>query len=99
MNRFRPNLVVDGVAPYAEDGWRSVRVGGVTSGEPEAVLTAARSRRPTRRRGSAGSSPSAPSRGYRRAPDGEVAFGVNVGFEAPGVLRVGDMVEVEPGTA
>jgi uncharacterized protein YcbX len=27
MNRFRPNLVVRGAAPYAEDGWRTISVG------------------------------------------------------------------------
>ncbi len=27
MNRFRPNLVVRGAAPYAEDGWRTISIG------------------------------------------------------------------------
>jgi uncharacterized protein YcbX len=30
MNRFRPNLVVRGAAPYAEDGWRAISVGETT---------------------------------------------------------------------
>jgi uncharacterized protein len=29
MERFRPNLVVDGVPAYAEDGWKRVRLGAV----------------------------------------------------------------------
>ena len=27
MNRFRPNLVVRGAAPYAEDGWKTIAIG------------------------------------------------------------------------
>ena len=30
MNRFRPNLVVRGAAPYAEDSWRRLTIGGTT---------------------------------------------------------------------
>jgi uncharacterized protein YcbX len=29
MRRFRPNLVVDGGAPYAEDDWQRIRIGDV----------------------------------------------------------------------
>ena len=29
MRRFRPNLVVSGGAPFAEDGWRRIRIGSV----------------------------------------------------------------------
>lgn len=29
MNRFRPNLVVQGASPYAEDGWKRIRIGEV----------------------------------------------------------------------
>ncbi|GJF32015.1 molybdenum cofactor biosynthesis protein [Kitasatospora sp. NE20-6] len=29
MERFRPNLVVSGTAPWAEDGWRRIRIGDV----------------------------------------------------------------------
>ncbi|MFI8461404.1 MOSC domain-containing protein [Kitasatospora sp. NPDC085464] len=30
MERFRPNVVVTGSAPWAEDGWRRIRIGGLT---------------------------------------------------------------------
>jgi uncharacterized protein YcbX len=30
MNRFRPNLVVRGCEPFAEDGWKLVRIGRIT---------------------------------------------------------------------
>jgi uncharacterized protein YcbX len=29
MNRFRPNLVVKGCEPFAEDTWSSIRIGGI----------------------------------------------------------------------
>ena len=30
MNRFRPNLVISGCAPFEEDSWKSIRIGDVT---------------------------------------------------------------------
>ncbi|MBL8820941.1 MAG: MOSC domain-containing protein, partial [Planctomyces sp.] len=31
MIRFRPNLVVSGCAPFAEDGWKRLRIGGIAT--------------------------------------------------------------------
>jgi uncharacterized protein YcbX len=30
MNRFRPDVVIAGAPPWAEDRWRRIRVGSVT---------------------------------------------------------------------
>ncbi len=30
MNRFRPNIVIDGCEPFAEDGWKKIRIGEIT---------------------------------------------------------------------
>lgn len=30
MDRFRPNIVIRGASPYAEDGWRRLRIGATT---------------------------------------------------------------------
>jgi uncharacterized protein YcbX len=94
MNRFRPNLVVDGIPPYAEDGWRRARVGDVdVVGRKPCVRCAI----PTtdQETGERGVEPLRTLATYRRVPGGEVAFGMNVGFEHPGVLRVGDPILVE----
>lgn len=93
MNRFRPNLVVEGVAPYAEDGWRRIRIGDVAVVHRKLCFRCAITTT-DQETGERGVEPLRTLAGYRRAPDGEVAFGVNVGFEGSGTIRVGDAVAV-----
>lgn len=96
MNRFRPNLVVTGCAPFAEDTWRRFRIGRVIfrAGGPcgrcvvttTDQLTAERSREPLRTLAT-----------YRRDPDDptDVNFGQNLLHDTKsGTLRVGDQIEV-----
>jgi uncharacterized protein YcbX len=94
MNRFRPNLVVDGIGPYGEDRWRRVRVGdvGIVGRKPCFRCAITTTDQDT---GERGVEPLRTLATYRRAPGGDVAFGMNVGFESAGVLRVGDAVNVE----
>lgn len=76
MDRFRPNLVASGCAPYAEDTWREFRIGNMTFvGEKPCTrcsvttvdqATAERSVEPL-----------ATLATYRKTPDG-VIFGMNV---------------------
>jgi uncharacterized protein YcbX len=95
MDRFRPNLVVQGAVPFAEDHWPRVRVGTVVlraAGDcvrcPVVTTdqeTAERSPEPLRTLAR-----------YRRQPEGQsVIFGQNLIHESKsGIIRVGDVVEL-----
>ncbi len=92
MNRFRPNIVVSGTEPFAEDGWKRVRVGGVVI---DVVKPCARCEVTTTDQDTAerGKEPLATLATFRRI-DGKVMFGQNVIHAGPGTLHVGDEVEV-----
>lgn len=94
MARFRPNLVVAGTEPHAEDAWTAFRVGevmfrnvkpcdrcSVTTVDPET--------------GERGVEPLKTLASYRRR-DGKVWFGVNLVHDSRGRLHVGDAIELEP---
>ncbi len=96
MNRFRPNLVVAGATPYAEDGWPHVRIGDVVFRNAGPCLrcpitttdqeTAVRGKEPLKTLAT-----------YRRDPADptDVRFGANLIHETRrGTLRVGDVVEM-----
>ena len=87
MSRFRPNLCVQGTAPWAEDGWSHVQVGALRFRAPKpcarCVMTtidsdsAKTSKEPLK------------TLATFRAEAGEVMFGVNLLPDAEGVLKVG----------
>ncbi len=92
MVRFRPNLVVEGTAPYEEDGWRRLRIGGCTF---RVAKPCSRCVIPTIDPATAMRSPE-PLRtlmSYRRR-DNKVYFGQNLLHDEPGVLEQGMAVEV-----
>lgn len=94
MNRFRPNLVVDGLGPYAEDAWGRVRIGAVTVVARKLCLRCAITTT-DQETGERSVEPLRTLASYRRTPEGEVEFGMNVGFESVGTLRVGDGVTAD----
>ncbi len=96
MNRFRPNIVVTGSEPFAEDGWRRFRVGGQTF---DVVKPCARCTVPTtdQATGDKGQEPLRTMARFRKM-NSAVMFGMNVVHRGTGTIRVGDPVEVvEPG--
>ncbi|MBI3203593.1 MAG: MOSC domain-containing protein [Myxococcales bacterium] len=92
MRRFRPNVVVAGTEPHAEDGWRRIRIGALTL---RVVKPCSRCAIPTRDpdTGEAGKEPLATLASYRKV-DGKVMFGMNVIPDCEGEIAVGDEVEV-----
>ena len=92
MRCFRPNLVVEGSEPFAEDTWRRIR-----AGEVEFMLAkpCARCSIPTVNpdTGEFGREPMRTLATYRRHGH-DVFFGWNIVAAAPGTLRIGDPVVV-----
>ena len=90
MNRFRPNLVVAGGAPYAEDHWTDLEIAGLTLRvvKPCGRCVVTTTDQAT---GERGKEPLRTLATYRKQ-GGEVMFGQNVVHEGPGHLRIGDTV-------
>lgn len=92
MDRFRPNAVVEGTAPWAEDDWRRVRIGEVVlrvvKPSGRCVVTTTDQRTAER-----GKEPLRTLARHRRFGD-DLVFGQNVIPETRGTLRVGDPFEV-----
>ncbi len=93
MLRFRPNIVIGGCAPYAEDGWQRVQIGAVAFDIVKpckrcAITTVdpASGSIPDREE------PLATLAAYRRGPRGGVLFGQNAVHRALGKLALGDRV-------
>ena len=95
MRRFRPNFTIGGGAPYAEDGWRRIRIGAV---EFEGVENCARCELPTVDPDTGVPDPRRePMRTlarYRRRAAGGVFLGQNLVPRGTGTVRVGDRVVV-----
>jgi uncharacterized protein YcbX len=94
MQRFRPNLVVRGCAPYAEDEWRRIRIGSlefdvvkpcsrcvITTIDPETGQRA-QDGEPLR------------TLSLYRKQDNKVYFGQNLIHRGSGTLETGTEIEI-----
>ncbi len=93
MNRFRPNIVIEGVdRPHDEDAWAHFRVGELDfySVKPcvRCVMTTIDPQTAHK-----GKEPLKTLATYRRV-DNKILFGQNVMAGGEGVVQVGDMIEV-----
>jgi uncharacterized protein YcbX len=93
MTRFRPNVVVEGTEPWAEDGWRRVRIGGqvfrMVKRCGRCVMTTVDAERGV----FTGQQPLKALRKHRREGK-EVFFGVNLIPDTVGSIKVGEDFEV-----
>ncbi|TNE60533.1 MAG: MOSC domain-containing protein [Bacteroidetes bacterium] len=94
MNRFRPNFVVSGSSPYAEDEWQDFRIGQVVfqGVKPCARCILTTTDQETAQRGA---EPLKTLSTYRKSGN-RILFGQNVIRTSAddGIVRVGDPVEI-----
>ncbi|MDG4865476.1 MOSC domain-containing protein [Streptomyces sp. T-3] len=92
MNRFRPNAVVEGTAPWAEDGWSRIAIGDVAFrvAKPCGRCVVTTTDQATGERGKE------PLRtlARHRKQGSQLLFGQNLVPEQPGTVRVGDVVRI-----
>lgn len=95
MLQFRPNLVVAGGEPYAEDSWRHIRIGTVefrvAKGCGRCIMTTVNPQTGER---SADREPLTTLRTYRHGEDGQIYFGQNLIACGAGQLDLSMPVEV-----
>jgi len=90
MNRFRPNLVIEGCTAFEEDTWANLRIGnvGFRVAKPCSRCTVPTVNQDT---GIRASEPIRTLSSYR-AIGGQIYFGQNLTHDSTGLLTVGDEV-------
>lgn len=96
MNRFRPNIVIDGWnEPHTEDRARRIRIGATEVGYAKLAIRCAVTMVEQESAAKAGPEPLRTLAGYRRARQGGVAFGTKFAVLRTGAVHVGDEAAVD----
>lgn len=92
MNRFRPNLVIEGCGPFEEDSWKRFSINDIVF---RVVKPCTRCVIVTidQEDASIGKEPLRTLAGFRKI-DGKINFGQNLAHESNGVINVGDALTV-----
>ncbi len=95
MQHFRSNIIIDGEAPYAEDGWSRLAIGDlvfrIVKPCSRCVMTTVNPDTVEKRRDG---EPLKTLASYRMTEPGKILFGVNMVVEQAGKCRVGDAVTI-----
>lgn len=94
MNRFRPNFVISGTEPFAEDSWKKIRIGEtvfhVVKPCARCVITTI-----DQSTGESGGKEPLKTLSSYRNKGGKVLFGQNLIADQPsGTVRLGDKIEI-----
>lgn len=96
MNRFRPNIVVSGCDPYAEDEWDSIRIGDIVFDLPKncsRCLVTAVNQTTGQPEKEKGKNPLKALTRYRNTPKG-ILFGKYMIHQSTGTIKLGQSIEV-----
>jgi uncharacterized protein len=93
MNRFRPNIVVSGGAPYEEDSWRNIKIGAIRFQSPK-LCDRCIIINTDQASGQRSAEPLKTLSTYRRSEKNKVQLGQNLTHLNEGQLSVGDELAI-----
>lgn len=99
MSRFRPNIVVNGDAPWAEDGWKQITIGDVVLDLVKPCIRCIMTTLDQSTGEKQGKEPLRALKALRSSKDARlngVLFGWNAVPRKCGTIAVGDRVEISP---